>query len=298
VERFVTRHAQSVIGVLSGFDRLVLRGTLRELILRQYGMTRYLWAARVLLKDFGEHAQALSQQIKTASEELAHRLGRPMRYLASSSVSKEEIARAIARRDGIERGLICILSAVEPCWSFEIVRYREKKQLVLAPRQRKCLHLYHYHVHPRLGFMHGRIQTWFPFQVQICLNGREWLARQMDTAGLGYVRKENCFTWLEDISGAQRLMDKQLNTEWPELLREIARSLNPHHEEMFARRPMDYYWSVYQSEWASDVMFFNAARLCRLYPRLVQHGLTTFHSPDVMRFLGRNIPPEGRVPAA
>jgi hypothetical protein len=236
VERFVTRHAQSVIGVLSGFDRLVLRGTLRELILRQYGMTRYLWAARVLLKDFGEHAQALSQQIKTASEELAHRLGRPMRYLASSSVSKEEIARAIARRDGIERGLICILSAVEPCWSFEIVRYREKKQLVLAPRQRKCLHLYHYHVHPRLGFMHGRIQTWFPFQVQICLNGREWLARQMDTAGLGYVRKENCFTWLEDISGAQRLMDKQLNTEWPELLREIARSLNPHHEEMFARR--------------------------------------------------------------
>jgi hypothetical protein len=61
---------------------------------------------------------------------------------------------------------------------------------------------------------------------------------------------------------------------------------------------MDYYWSVYQSEWASDVMFFNAARLCRLYPRLVQHGLTTFHSPDVMRFLGRNIPPEGRVPAA
>ena len=28
--------------------------------------------------------------------------------------------------------------------------------------------------------MNARIQTWFPFRIQICLNGREWLARQMD----------------------------------------------------------------------------------------------------------------------
>ena len=50
------------------------------------------------------------------------------------------------------------------------------------PRYRKCLHLYHYQVHPVFGFMHARIQTWFPFAIQICLNGREWLARAMNTA--------------------------------------------------------------------------------------------------------------------
>jgi len=26
--------------------------------------------------------------------------------------------------------------------------------------------------------MHARVQTWFPFTIQICLNGREWLAQQ------------------------------------------------------------------------------------------------------------------------
>ena len=67
---------------------------------------------------------------------------------------------------------------------------------------------------------------------------------------------------------------------------------------MFRAFPVDYYWSVYQSEWASDVMFRDAASLARLYPKLVRHGLTTFSSPDVMRFLGRRIPPEGRVPPA
>lgn len=39
------------------------------------------------------------------------------------------------------------------------------------------------------------------------------------------------------------------------------------------------------------------ASLAARYPRLVQHGLRTFASPDVMRFLGRNIPmTHGRVP--
>lgn len=298
MEGFLSRHAGAVIGVLSGFDRLVFRGTLRGLLLRNYGMARYLWANRVLLKDFGGHAEALSQQVKAASEALASETGRPLRYLASSAASKEAVAREIAKADRVERGLICILSAVEPCWSFAIVRDRASKRLVMAAQQRKCLHLYHYHLDPRLGLMHARIQTWLPFSIQVCVNGREWLARQMDAAGLGYIKRENCFTRLEDAERAQQLMDRQLETNWPDVLNAIARRLNPRHAAMFHAYPADYYWSTYQSEWASDVMFRDAASLARLYPKLVHHGLTTFLSPDVMRFLGRRIPPEGRVPPA
>ena len=79
-----------------------------------------------------------------------------------------------------------MLTAVEPCWSFEIVRDRASKRIEAEPRYRKCLHLYHYQIHPRFGFMSARIQTWFPFRTQICVNGREWLARSMDAAGLRY----------------------------------------------------------------------------------------------------------------
>jgi hypothetical protein len=298
VERFLSRHARAVIGVLSGFDRLVFRGSLRGLLLRNFGMARYLWANRVLLKDFGAHAEALSQRVKQASEALATETGRPLRYLASNAASKEAIAREIAKADRIDHGLICILSAVEPCWSFGIVRDRAGKRLVLAAQQRKCLHLYHYHLDPRLGLMHARIQTWLPFSIQVCVNGREWLARQMDAAGLGYQKHDNCFTWLEDAGQAQQLMRRQLETEWRTLLDAIARRLNPQHQAMFQAYPVDYYWSTYQSEWASDVMFCDAASLARLYPKLVHHGLTTFSSPDVMRFLGRRIAPEGRVPPA
>jgi hypothetical protein len=138
----------------------------------------------VLLKDFGAHAEALTRRLRQGSEALARQTGRPIHYLPSSGTSKEPIAREIAATDRVEQGLICSLEAVEPCVSYEIVRDPKVKRLRLAPRHRKCLHLYHYQFHPLFGFMHARIQTWLPFSVQICLNGREWLARSMDLAGL------------------------------------------------------------------------------------------------------------------
>ena len=91
-------------------------------------------------------------------------------------------------------------------------------------------------------------------------------------------------------------MDEQPRTAWPEFLNTIARDLNPLHDTMFEAYPMDYYWSAHQTEWATDIMFRDTESLERLYPELVRHGLTTFLSPDVMRFLGRNIPPSGNIP--
>ena len=297
MEQFLSKHASAVIGALSGFDRLVFRGTLRQLSYSK-GMMSYLWAVQVLLKDFAGHAQALTQRLRDASATLAGRTSRPVRYLPSSATSKEQIAREIARTDGITQGLICVLTVVEPCLSYEIVSNKKTKRLELQPRRRKCLFLYHYHIHPVFGFMHARIQTWFPFSIQICLNGREWLARSMDAASIQYVQRENCFTWIEDPARAQHLLDEQVKAAWPGLLNEIARGLNPEHATMFGACPVEYYWSTYQSEWATDIMFRDPRSLARLYPKLVHHGLMTFRSPDVMRFLGKKIPPTDKLPPA
>ena len=117
------------------------------------------------------------------------------------------------------------------------MRDRASKRIEAEPRYRKCLHLYHYQIHPRFGFMSARIQTWFPFRIQICVNGREWLARSMDAAGLHYLQRDNCFTWLEHPERAQQLMDRQVRSDWPVLLNDIACSLNPLHETMFAAFP-------------------------------------------------------------
>ncbi len=140
MERFLERHQGRVTGVLSGFDRLLFRGTLRSISYRD-GMDIFLSSQRVLYKNFGPFVQRLSDRLKEHAQTLARKQGRPFHYLASPSVSKEDLARRIAEEDGIEEGLICVLSCVEPCKSYTIRRDREAKQLVLVPAVRKCLHL-------------------------------------------------------------------------------------------------------------------------------------------------------------
>src|SRR5437588_799587 len=54
-----------------------------------------------------------------------------------------------------------------------------------------------YQKHPEVCWILARIHCWYAFNIPLGLNGREWLARQMDQAGLQYVQALNCFTWIE-----------------------------------------------------------------------------------------------------
>src|ERR1700721_1700266 len=125
---FVQRHCGSVTGVLSGFDRLLFRGTHRILATAK-GMMNYLWEKQVLLKDFGQWSKELTERVRVDSQQAAEEAGRPVRYINDSAVRKEELARQIAAEDGVERGLVCVLTAVEPCWSFEGHRDRASRNL-------------------------------------------------------------------------------------------------------------------------------------------------------------------------
>jgi hypothetical protein len=292
---FLTRFAALVTGVLCGFDRLFFRASLRNLT-RPFGLQNYLWANRILFKDFAQHSKEVSARLEAASLSLARRLGREVRYVNSSALRKDELAREIASRDHIKNGLICVLRSVDPCMSFQINKNHQTRKLEIHYRERKCIHLYHYQIHPVFGFMHTRIQTWFPFRIYVCLNGREWLARQMDQARLHYCKRKNTFTWLEDVAQAQALFDQQLQANWSELLGELAQAVNPIHHDIFAKFPCRYYWSVADSEWASDVMFRSRAALQEVYPRLVRYAVTTFDAVDVLRFLGKPVPASGKVP--
>jgi hypothetical protein len=294
MKSFLAAFGHLVLGVLHGFDRLVFRGSLRQLSYA-HGMDCYLSANRVLLKDFKAHAIERTAALIDASLAEARRLDRPIVYLNSSQISKEDEARRIATRDQVHDGLICVLKCVEPCSTFEVHRNRQRQRLQLQGRQKKCAFLYHYFRHPQFGLMYARIQTWFPYGIQVGINGREWLARQLDQAGLWFQRRDNKFTDVQDFVQAQALLDQQVRTAWPQQLDALARAIHPAHPELLGRLPVPYYWSVYQSEWASDVVFRTPADAERLFGQWLRQALLSYRSADVMRFLGRTVPSHGRV---
>ena len=289
MERFIQRFGEKIIGVLNGFDRLVFRGTLRSIAYPR-GLGGFLWHKQVKLKDFGKYVYQVCEKVREKSCEKAQQEDRPIVYLRSSKIDKAETAARIMEKDKIEDGLIAIISCLEPCIGYDVQRNRQQKRLELVMRHRKCLFLYHYLIHSKFGFMNARIQSWFPFNIQICINGREWLARQMDGVGLKYERRENCFLWIEDPEEAQKLMKQQLKLNWGTTLDKIAAMLNPIHDKIFEGFPLKYYWSTFESEWATDLMFNDRQQLERIYPSLILHGISTFQSKDVMRFLGKRYP--------
>jgi hypothetical protein len=294
MKSFLRTLAGLVWGVLSGYDRLMFRGHLRRLSFPG-GMNCYCNFNGVKLTEYKAHAQRLTEQLIEASQAEAKRLDRPIEYLASPKLRKEDYARKIAKRDGISEGLIAVFRCLEPCSSFTLRGNGGTKKLEFRPEPRKCLHLYHYYQHPVFGFLHARVQTWFPFTIQIGLNGREWLTRQLDAAGLSYRRHDNCVTWVEDVPRAQQLLDEQLRVNWPQLLDEVRTRVHPSHPDLLGKFRSDYYWSLKQSEWASDVLFQRPAELQQRYGNWLRFALTNYSSADVLRFLGRKLTASGAI---
>jgi len=292
VRKFIARFANQITGVLSGFDRLIFRGRFQRLCYPD-GVRCFLGSQGVLLKDFEDFAKGNTKMIHDAAADVAKKLCLPTKYLESSRESKEDVARAFLAEQPMVSGPICMLSCVEPCSSWRVWRSRERKHPQQVQRwTTKCLHYYLYCLDPEFGFMHVRIQTWMPFMVQVYVNGREWLGRQLDRIRMRYTRADNCFPHLADPHRAQQVFDGMLELPWARILDNFTVGANPALSAIVDAVGADYNWTIHQSEWATDVMFRDAAFLSACYPALVRHAVTDFSCVDVMRFLGKRLTTE------
>ena len=300
MNEFITKHQKDILGVLSGFDRVRFRGTIRVLAVAKLFLG-WLAHQRVLIKDFGGFAESLTQRLKRTMEQVAQQCElrpreRGVQFLRSPKISKEDLVAELIRREGLTEGVVCVLSATELCRSYEVHRNREAQTLDLEPRTRACLHWYVYFLDAVLGLCHVRIQSWLPFTVHVCVNGREMLCRELTRQGIGFERRDNCLTRVDDVAAAQKILDSQPWDAWSTRLNELVRRACPPLLELpgFSGQRLEYYWSADETEWATDVMFRSPDSLAALYPSLITHGLNTFSSRDVMRFLGKvRIPASG-----
>jgi hypothetical protein len=288
MERFVRRYEDRIAGSLTGFDRMLFRGTLRSISYAK-GAEIWLSSRHVLLKDFGAFAQDLTTRLKAHATQVAADAGRPIEYLESCRVSKEDRARAIQDRDAITEGLICVLSCVEPCRAVTVRANRATRRLGFVVEERKCAHLYFYYADRDFGVMHIRLQTWFPFTVQICVNGREWLVQQLTRAGHSFDRAANCVTRVDNPDHAQRVLDHLTTCRWAKQLRGLAERVNPLIRRSSGLSLRSYYWSLQESEFATDVLFHTPRDLAAVYPALTRHAIEAFGAQDVLRFLGRRM---------
>ena len=284
MQRFLQRFALLVAGTLSGFDRLVFKGRLCPLYWPE-GMNRLLRANHVLHKEFKQYAKEVTARVVETSGVPQAKVQGRYRYLNSSKIDKEQAAREFACKRGRKTGPVCILGCLEPCWTFDWVTDGDGGSTIRG-EPGKCLHLYHYCQHPTFGWLYVRLQTWFPFEIQVGLNGREWLARQMDRDKLRYARHDNKFLWVRDWQRTQHLLDEQLQTDWPRELDALQQQVHPLHPAHLGRMPVKYNWTAFQSEWATDIAFRRQEELEPWFGRWLRQAMLSYDHHDILGFFG------------
>ena len=281
------QYKDKINGTFSFFDRIIIKGHLFSLF-SQSGRKYFLSQLNVLLKDFSSYANQVSNDQVAHVEALANSEKRPLIYLTSSKMPKEQTARKVLQDDPVQEGLICILSVVEGCQTLQPVK-NDKGLLELRCVNRKCKYYYFYYLDKNFGFMHVKLQTWFPFLIQVYINGRELMKHVFDQNGISYCMYDNSFSEISDIPKAQELADKFDSKSLCRQLDFFAHRVNPYLDTIEDICHQGYHWCVDQCEYATDVMFKSREALEEIYPSLVGHAFYDFKCTDVFSFLGRKL---------
>jgi len=271
----------------------VFKGCLRHLAYAE-GAARFLAGRGVLNKDYKAWMLAQSAALVAACERLAReQTGTGIAHIPSLRERKEELAHARMREKGVVCGPVGVWSCTESCRTFRAAFDPGAGRPRLRPEHGKCKHLYFYHNHAEYGFMSVRLQTWFPYEIQIALNGREWLRRGLEARGVPHTVDGNKFLSVGDFAAAQRLLDAQPLCPWFGILDGFAREAFPTMGQTLGGGP-GYRWTLWQSEWATDLIFDSPGSVAPLMGSLLRHELANGTGERVLRYFGRPVRPDGQ----
>lgn len=143
----------------------------------------------------------------------------------------------------------------------------------------------------KFGWIFVKIQSWFPFMTQIYSNGREWLSKVLDKNNIKYIKYNNCFVDIEDITKAQELADKLTDDSLGlySSLEGIIKKINIYLPKIIETFGTGYHWCLDVCEYAIDIMFNSRNDLEDIYSSLVEHSFFSFKCEDIMSFFGRKV---------
>jgi hypothetical protein len=287
------KYRDQLDGVLTCYDRIILFGSLQPWSYAQ-GMTHYLYEHAIRIFDYAQFAQPLTEEIRTNAEVLAQQHGLEIEFIRKKTFRKEDRIQKILKQRGTHPGLVHIFSAMESCNSYKPWHDKPTHRTFLRPESSRCLHYYFYFLDPDLGLCYLRVPTWCPFRLQFYCNGHAWLAAQLRQKGIDFQLIDNAFVHLADYTLANQLA-QNLDLVYLHTKLDVAHPTC--HRGTFAQRfcpviqklHLSYYWSLFQVEYATDLVFKRHADLQAFYPHLVETLIHTVKPDDIALFLGQKL---------
>lgn len=292
MKKLVQRFSGLVKGAITGFDRIVFKGFILPLMSAEQVM-RFCNTQGVLNKDYKTWMMAQTKKIIEYAEQYAKdNCGQGITHLPTWRTRKESLAHERQQQEQIRSGLIGVWSCLEAGSSYRARYCSATGYPQLQNYQTRCKHLYFYFDDTELGFMNIRLQTWFPYHIQVCLNGREWLRRSLEQERIHFLVKGNKFLHIDDYEKAQQLLDQQLDVRFAERMNSLLPLVFPAMQDILGSY-YSYYWTLWQSEWATDLIFNSPAKLAATMDSLLRYAHITGTSTAVLRYLDRPLTKAG-----
>lgn len=292
MNKLIEKFSNQIEGCISGFDRIVFKGIIMPLMIGA-GAMDFCRSNGILFKDYKQWMQKQTASIIQSADDYAKsNCGQGIIPIPTWRMRKETLAHERQQAEQIESGLIGVWSCLESASSFRARYCEEAGYPQLQKYQTRCKHLYFYFDHPEFGFMNIRLQTWFPYPIQICLNGREWLRRSLEQSQIDFYAHGNKFIHISDYPEAQRLLDTQLDACFSKLLNDFLPTVFPMMTDILGPH-LSYYWTMWQSEWATDLIFTSPDELNDIMTSLLRHAHMTGTSTQVLRYMNRPLTKAG-----
>lgn len=280
------RYSAELDGVLSCYDRIVITGSLQPLCYAQ-GMTHYLYQQGIRIFDYAKFAEPLRDAIRANAEALAQANGLKIEFTRSGKKDfrKESRIQKILKERGEQPGLVHIFGAMEACSSYRPWHDKVTGKTYLKSDSSKCMTYYFYFMDEQLGLCYLRVPTWCPFRLQFYFNGHNWLANQLKQRGIAYKMLDNAFVHIADYTVANQLAN-EFDVEILHLrLDDFAQQYCP----VVTDLSLTHYWSIMQSEYATDLVFKSRDALQAFYPHLLETLTHAVKPADIATFLGRKL---------
>jgi len=285
IELLTERYKDQIAGVLSCYDRIIIQGTVPGWCYAS-GMTSYFYEHQMRIFDYPKWAEPLRDALRKNMEQVAADNAVGIEFVRSAKkFRKEKRVKEILEQRGEQPGVVCILSAMEPCGSYKPWHDKKSHKTYLKPDDGKCLHYYVYFIDEDLGLCSLRVPTWCPFRLQFYCNGHSVLARQMTQRNIAYRVLDNAFGWIADFAQAQKLADEFRVEMLHRKLDEFAGRYCP----VVKQFGLNYHWSLDQVEFATDIVFQRQSDLQAIYERLTRTAIHTVKPDNIATFLGRKL---------
>jgi hypothetical protein len=279
---FVRHHLPAIEFSYRCFDRMLCNGWIRSLHCGG-SIVSFLRDRRQARLVTPKYLRQISGQYHQWLEEHAQQNGLAI-VEPPRDIRRDEWVEPSYCRLGVQSGVASVLR----CRERARVAVCYPKQAYQIEQTWRFVNLYYFYLQDaQLGRFWLRLCPYFPFHVQVCLNGHEWLARQLTQAGVAFRKADNAFVACADPQRLQTLADRFSPEDITAAVEPWLRRFLPYFTDQEWAQGYRHRRFVAQVEYCHNLVFRQEAALDRLFSRLLDGSRTLGHPEKLAIIFGR-----------